>query len=328
MGMAETTGQALCVFHKGGVPVKIVRKAKKTKTEKYVEISELEQKKRDLMKKKRKNRAKRRVTVLMFLIICVGIIFAIFKAPFFNVKTVFCVGQQNMAEAEIVKLADVHTGGNIFSVNLRAVKKRLDSNPMIAEANVRRIFPNKIKIWVKEAKMVAYVEKDGKFLMLDQNGQIIKTLKAGDENTIPKAARLAGIEIVRQKPGENVAESDDQRAIKLFECMGNLTELEMMDKVSYINFEDLSDIEIDYESRLFMLLGSYEKLDYKLKFVKKVIDDNISEYEKALFDYRGDKLYVGPREEVEENESEKEDEAQNEEPSEEKAVENVETESE
>ena len=176
--------------------------------------------------------------------------------------------------------------------------------------------------------MVAYVEKDGKFLMLDQNGQIIKTLKAGDENTIPKAARLAGIEIVRQNPGENVAESDDQRAIKLFECMGNLTELEMMDKVSYINFEDLSDIEIDYESRLFMLLGSYEKLDYKLKFVKKVIDDNISEYEKALFDYRGDKLYVGPREEVEENESEKEDEAQNEEPSEEKAVENVETESE
>ncbi len=305
--------------------MKIVRKAKKTKAAKSVETNEFEQKKRELMKKKRKNRAKRRVIVLLFLIVCVGIIFAVFKAPFFNVKTVFCVGQQNMAETEIVKLADVHTGTNIFSVNLRAVKKRLASNPMIAETNVRRIFPNKIKIWVKEAKMVAYVEKDGKYLMLDQNGQIIKVLTGEDAKTAPKAARLSGIEMVSQKPGEYIAAPDDQRAIKLFECMEDLSELEMMDKVNYINFEDLSNIEIDYESRLFMLLGSYEKLDYKLKFVKKVIDDNISEHEKALFDYRGDKLYVGPREETEESEEKEENATQDKELNEEKPTENAET---
>lgn len=305
--------------------MKIVRKAKKTKAAKPVEVNEFEQKKRELMKKKRKNRAKRRTIVLLFLIVCVGIIVAVFKAPFFNVKTVFCVGQQNMAETEIVKLADVHPGTNIFSVNLRAVKKRLASNPMIAETNVRRIFPNKIKIWVKEAKMVAYVEKDGKYLMLDRNGQIIKVLTGENAKTAPKAAKLSGIEIVSEKPGEYIATPDDQRAIKLFECIDNLLELEMLDKVNYINFEDLSNVEIDYESRLFMLLGSYEKLDYKLKFVKKVIDDNISEHEKALFDYRGDKLYVGPREETEEEEKQEENEPQNEEPNEEKPAEQVET---
>lgn len=305
--------------------MKIVRKAKKAKAAKSVEVNEFEQKKRDLMRKKRKNRAKRRAIVLLFLIICVGIIFAVFKAPFFNVKTVFCVGQQNMAETEIVKLADVHTGTNIFSVNLRAVKKRLASNPMIAETNVRRIFPNKIKIWVKEAKMVAYVEKDGKYLMLDQNGQIIKVLTGENAKIAPKVANLVGIEMVSQNPGEYIAAPDDQRAIKLFECMEDLSELEMLDKVNYINFKDLSNIEIDYESRLFMLLGSYEKLDYKLKFVKKVIDDNISEHEKALFDYRGDKLYVGPREETEENDNKEVKEAQDKEPSEEKPVENAET---
>ncbi len=305
--------------------MKIVRKAKKTKAAKPVEVNEFEQKKRELMKKKRKNRAKRRTIVLLFLIICVGIIVAVFKAPFFNVKTVFCVGQQNMAETEIVKLADVHPGTNIFSVNLRAVKKRLASNPMIAETNVRRIFPNKIKIWVKEAKMVAYVEKDGKYLMLDRNGQIIKVLTGENAKTAPEVAKLSGIEIVSEKPGEYIATPDDQRAIKLFECIDNLSELEMLDKVNYINFEDLSNVEIDYESRLFMLLGSYEKLDYKLKFVKKVIDDNISEHEKALFDYRGDKLYVGPREETKEEEKQEENEPQNEEPNEEKPAEQVET---
>ena len=59
-----------------------------------------------------------------------------------------------------------------------------------------------------------------------------------------------------------------------------------------MDFSDLSNLEMNYENRLQVLLGSYENVGYKLKFVKKVIQEEISDYEKALIDYRGDKLYV------------------------------------
>ena len=47
-------------------------------------------------------------------------------------------------------------------------------------------------------------------------------------------------------------------------------------------------------------------MEYKLKFIDKVIREKISDYEKATVDYTGDKLYVGQfetqkQEEVPEN---------------------------
>ncbi len=273
--------------------MKIVRKSKKTTTKSTAAVAETEDIKRKMLKKKRKNRIKRRMTVLVFLIGCIGIIVAVLTAPFFNVKTAYCVGQQNMTEAEILQMAQIQIGKNIFMTNIRAVQKRLAENPEIAEVKVRRVFPDKIKIEVIEAKPVAYVGYDSQFLMINLEGKIIRA-NQGEE--IPDVAKIEGIGVVSAEPGTQIAAEDDARAGKLFECMNILSQLEMLDKINYINFADLSDLQLDYENRLYMLLGGYENMEYKLKFCKKVIDESISEYEKALFDYRSDKLYVGPRE--------------------------------
>jgi len=278
--------------------MKIVRKKKKIKSTDAA-IGEFEQKKRILMKKKRKERRKRRFVIFVFLFVCVGIIVAVLKAPFFNVRTVYCVGQQNMTEAQILEIAQVKTDVNIFSTNLKAIKKRLAANPEIAESNVRRLFPNKIKIWVKEAKPVAYIEKDKKYLLIDEWGKIIKVLEGEAAKEQPDVAKVEGIEAVAAEPGKQFSAPEDARADILFKCIEVLSKTEMLEKLNYISVADLSDIQIDYENRLYMMLGSYENIEYKLKFVKKVIDENISGYEKALLDYRGDRLYVGRRETTE-----------------------------
>lgn len=260
--------------------------------------TELEQKKLNMMKRRKRNQAKRSLIVFAFLFICTGVIVVVLKAPIFDIKTVFCVGQEQMSEAEILDIAKVKVGNNIFSTNIRAIKRRLGENPQIAESNIRRLFPNKVKIWVKEAKVSAYLEHEKRFLCIDENGKIIKILEGEDAQEPPSAAKLEGIEVANSDAGKNIAAEDDARAGKLFECMNILSQLDLLERVNYINFGDLSDIKIDYENRLYMLLGSYENMEYKLKFIKKVITENISEYEKALFDYRGEKLYVGPRDDI------------------------------
>ncbi len=276
--------------------MKIAKKSKKSKIRSAAVLDDKNNIKRDMLKKKRKTRIKRRLTIFVFLLVCIGLIVAVLKAPFFNVKTIYSVGQQSMTEEEILNLAKLQTGNNIFVTNIRAVKKRLTENPEIAEVNVRRVFPDKIKIMVKEAKPVAYAEHESRFLMIDLWGKIIKVISGEETAEVPAIARIEGVEIASAEPGERITAEGDARAGKMFECMEILAELEMLDKINYINFSDLSDLQLDYENRLYMLLGSYDNMDYKLKFSKKVIDENISEYEKALFDYRGDKLYVGPRE--------------------------------
>ncbi len=261
------------------------------------ENNELEIKKKQLVKKKKRNRAKRRFIVFLFLFICIGTIFTILKAPFFNVKTIICIGQETISQEEIIKIAGARTNVNIFSTGVGTMKRRLNANPGIAECNVRRLFPNKIKIWIRESKAVVCVENGGAILLCDKNGQIIKVVDTKEENAGKGIAKLCEFEPLSAKVGEYIKNSEDATHTIAFECIGILEKLGMINNVTSISASDLSDIKIEYQDRLYIMLGSYEKMEYKLTFVKKVIDESLSKYERAILDYRGSNLYVGPRSE-------------------------------
>ena len=245
-----------------------------------------------------KSRGRHKMVVFWFLAVCAVIIvaaFAVLKAPFFSIKAVVCEGQKSLTQEQIMNIAQIKLGANIFATNLEAAENRLKNNPEIAEVKIKRVFPNKLRISVTEAKIAGYMAADGKFLLIDTAGKIVKAHPDTSADAVKNLAKVEGFEPVSQKPGEIIAAKDDARAGELFRCFGILESLEMLDKVNYINFSDLSDLHIEYESRLYMLMGSYDNLEYKLKFVKKVIDENISKYENALLDFRGEKLYVRPR---------------------------------
>ncbi len=272
-------------------------------------INDIEAKKRQLIKKKRRNRLKRRLIVVVFVLACTGIIFTVLKAPFFNIQSIMCVGQQVMTEEEIIKIAQAETGKNIFSTNVKAMKHRLAQEPKIAESNVRRLYPNKIKIWVREAKAVAVLESSGQWIFVDKAGKVINVASKNDTGEIENIAVLLEFEPASTKLGESIVDPENQTHKKTIECINVLDKLGMIESTTSISATDISDIKIDYDKRLYIMLGGYEQMEYKLTFIKKVITENLSKYERANLDYRGKKLYVGPRiEEEPEEKSENTDE--------------------
>ena len=238
-------------------------------------------------------RAKRRITVFLFLFLCAGVVTVVLKAPMFNIKSVMCVGAKTISDEELICAAGIKTGSNIFSANVGMMKKRVSELPQVSESNVRRIFPNKIKIWVRESKSAAFMRNDSAAFVIDRNGKIIRQTKR-DAEELSQIAELTGLELTGTKPGAKITDSDDLRAEKIFECLGIMSDLDMIGKTQYIDASDLSDIKIGYENRLRILIGGYDKMDYKLRFIKKVIDEKLSPYESANLDYTGEKLYVGP----------------------------------
>ncbi len=261
------------------------------------QLSEYEAKKKKLILAKKRDRAKRRFIVLLFLLICVGTIFVVLKAPFFNVKTIVCVGQTTLSQEEVIKIAGAKTGVNVFSTGVGTMKRRLAAHPSIAESNVRRLFPNKIKIWVRESKPAICVEYGGQLLLADKNGQIIKSIDKNSQKSATDIAMLVEFKPVSSKVGEYIFNKEDAIHSVISDCVTTLDKLEMISGITKIDCTDLSDINFEYQNRLEILLGGYDQLEYKLTFIKKVIDENLSKYEKAILDYRGSKLYVAPRSE-------------------------------
>ncbi len=326
-----------------------------------------------MMKKKRKLRAKRRLVIFAFLVVCVAVILIAFKAPFFAIKDVEIRIEPNrdgeltreatQEQGEyILNTSKIRIGANIFSTSVGDAEKRLLNDPEIETAKVQRVFPNKIKITITEAVPIAYAEYGNQYLLIDGKGDIIRvtdkpkekeseggepaeeTSEAGaetetgvvepssDNDATEKAenedesvsdehenvetadaeeteiaeqdetenlVRVEGLEIVSDVAGSRMTAKDDSRAEKLYECLEILENVGMIQKTDCVNFENLADLKLEYDGRLDILLGSYENMEYKLKFIKKVIDDGMSDYEEALLDYKGDKLYVGDRYETE-----------------------------
>ena len=107
---------------------------------------ELEQQKQQQRKKRRWRKRKRGLLIFLFLVVCVSIVAGLFYAPFFNIAQVYCVGFETLAEEDILKVAAVPIGANIFQTNVGELKRRVAAIPYVGESNVRRVFPNKIKI--------------------------------------------------------------------------------------------------------------------------------------------------------------------------------------
>ena len=288
------------------IRIRIKKKAKVSRQNIGAE-TDLELKKQQMKKKRKIDRLKRRFYIFMVFFVSLATILVLFKAPFFNISEVICVGQERLTEKQILEIAHVAEGKNIFLTNISDVKERVKNIPFVSESNARRIFPNKVKIWVRESVPCFAVERGGKFIILDKDTKVLEVIKENKDNL----CLLTLSETKDGIPGKVYADEKNPQDKKLLELIGIMENLDMTKYLNNIDFSDISDIIILYDSRLKIKIGNTNDMEYKLKFINKVIKEKISGYEKATVDYTGDKLYVGQYEEktpeIEETEAQDKD---------------------
>ena len=93
------------------------------------------------------------IAVLIFIVASAGVL----MFPALNITEVYCEGCVNTNPVDIITSANIETGGNILLANTGRARRTVAENPLIEEVKVRRIFPNKICISVRERTPAAYV---------------------------------------------------------------------------------------------------------------------------------------------------------------------------
>lgn len=102
----------------------------------------------------------------------------------FKLDEVVVGGSQRLATEQVVALSNIRTGTNTFSLDLKLIGHKIEENPWVEKASVRRIFPRKIEIRVTERKPVAIVNLDYLYY-LDEQGEIFKSLDSQDQLDYP-----------------------------------------------------------------------------------------------------------------------------------------------
>ncbi len=131
-------------------------------------------------KRRRENRmsAKTRAAILFTLIVVIGIGVGLLIAPPLAVEEVYCEGNVRVSQEEIIEAAKIPLGKNILLQRLSKARKRVGEIPIIDEVKTRRVFPNKIKIWVRERIPAAYLyDGEGKCVVMDLQGYILDVME-------------------------------------------------------------------------------------------------------------------------------------------------------
>ena len=168
----------------------------------------------------RKMERKLRTVILVILVISIGTAIGLVFTPLFHVQEAWCEGNNRVSQEEILSVAQVELGKNIFAQSLSGIRKRVEQVSMVEEAKVRRIFPNKIKIWVRECVPTGYIHTDDKLVLVDMNGKVLDIVDDGrvkDMLMVYTPQRIESYEAKKEKPDdkkEDSASPDDKEENK------------------------------------------------------------------------------------------------------------------
>ena len=107
---------------------------------------------------------------------------------------------------------------------------------------------------------------------------------------------VIGLTLHKPSVGKKADSKEQEKFTKAFTLLRHLENAGLLERASFLNLTDMSDITLVIENRLTIQFGAPENLEYRCAFLAKVINERISATESAVMDYRGADIYVRPPE--------------------------------
>ena len=101
--------------------------------------------------------------------------FGLSVSPLFRVDRVDVTGAHHLSPSDVVRLAGLAGGGNVFWLDTAEVRRRLESDPWIARASVTRSLGGTVAIAVRERAPVAVVDRSGAYELVAGDGTLLGT---------------------------------------------------------------------------------------------------------------------------------------------------------
>lgn len=127
----------------------------------------------------------------------------------FKVEEILVVGRSETRQEDLLQAIRLARGAPILAFDLDAARRRVEALPWVRRATVERMLPDTILLNVEERRPVAIWQHNGRFALIDDNGEVI--LRKGFE-------RFADLIMV-------VGEDAPRHATRLLEILGAAPQL-------------------------------------------------------------------------------------------------------
>lgn len=235
---------------------------------------EEELKKQEKEKQKEQKKAKKRrkhgnyIIYYITLSVIALIIFAILSVTvLFNCEGIEVEGETVYTAEEIIEASGLKGDENLVRLSLSGIDKRiLEELVSLDSVEIKKVFPNKIKISVVAAEPMANFYYAGKNYVISHVGRVMQI----------ESSAADCMEVIGYQPGDNVvvgdyitaANPEQDEMIKTINAM--LEKIGIEGSITELNISDSLNILMTYEDRVYITLGSILQLEEKLAIVKEL----------------------------------------------------------
>lgn len=224
-------------------------------------------KQREIEKKRRKK--KKSILIFTIIILIIGGIYAyLLTSPSFTIQEVLIKGNEQISNEKILELAEIKNGDNIFSQLGIVTKVKLKQNGYIEDVQIRKNYPNKIEIQIKERKKQFQIklETEG-YIYIDEQGYI---LEYGIEKL--EIPTIIGIEIAQADANEKkrLDESDLDIMENILQIREQFKNIEIADKITQIQVKDEYIVDLENEG-ISINLGDATNLKNRMYYVSSIL---------------------------------------------------------
>ena len=192
---------------------------------------------------------------------------------FFKISDIQVSGNVIYSAQDILKVVDIKPGDNLFLFSKRAVEEAVLENCGFADTvTVKRRLPDVIEINVRESKLLACVECEGVYYILDRKCEILsKTDAYGAAGHI----LISGVQPLAPKVGEQLTLGEAERSKEdyLADVMEQMMEQDIYSHVQWIDASNVSSLKFLYQERITVDLGKNEALDRKFAMLENILAD-------------------------------------------------------
>lgn len=152
------------------------------------------------------------------------------QSDYFKIKNIKVTGGYSLYKGQIIKQAGLNPAANILSINLSLMRKRLLSDPSIAEAEIMRHLPDTLLIKIKTHMPLAVIDFGRKFI-INKNGALFKEMDDSDPQDLPLITGLQVSDIGLDGAGPGIYYKSVVEVLKLGRETGSPVPLKAIEKI-------------------------------------------------------------------------------------------------
>ena len=260
----------------------------------------------------------RRGKILWKLASMAAVVAAIFMglSVFFRVDTIAVAGADKYTPWMIRQASGVQIGDPLLSIGEARVASRIRMElPFVDDIKVGIRLPGTVEIQVTELQVTYSIEdENGAWWLISSDGRAVELVTL---ETAMSYTRVEGLVIRTPQPGQNVTavpgkivDPDDGSAVELdqtdadaqlatlISILEGLENNRIIGQIAVVDVTDVNHMRLQYPQYLTVLLGSAERMDYKLGYlasaVEKLEDSQSGELDLTL-EYTEDAVFAPNR---------------------------------